>query len=1058
MDASRPNPPRAHKVIFRWCGRCAALAFLGVAGTGVYLNQVGVPFFAKDWLLDSFRARGLSLNFERVRVRLGRGIVAENIAVESLKASGHERVSAAQLQLKLNWNSVFHFAPEIEAIHLSNGRLEIPVNEPGAPESKVVLDHADALIRLAELDTWVIDRFAAQFSGIDITAKGSVTNVSQLWTRGKSGTDDSQKWKKTLGEVADSLGKLQFASAPRIELSFHADPRSPKASDARITVNAVRPKTPWGRAESFSLDGSIKPLLNASNSVGATLSITAARPETPWARAQDCALTVRAEFDGTNSIPRQVIWDLHAKNPNSSQGRARTLEISGRTFVNTGPAAAAATFQIPPPNRTGVWHLTEVPDFQSQLEVHATGLYRTNIDCARLDATGELVHSTNAWHQGQFQVQIGKTRVPQLEVGSLVAALRIEPEVAELPASPQNAWWNWAAPFHVHIAASATNLDSPPLHIDSTAFSADYATNQFSLDALQLKLYGGQVRATAKLDVPTRLASVEAESRFDAHALDPMLTENGRKWLSQYTWPPGTPPTLSGTVSAKLPAWTNTAPDWRAEVLPTLEINAAMSVTNGAYRGIPALGATGHIHLKDRIWSLPDLAVARPEGRLDLDYFDDIPTQQYRFKFHSTIDPRVGRALIPTEKAREAFDAWELTSPPEVDGDIQGQWHQPELIGISARIAVTNTSWRGTHADWVSGTITYTNQVIDVYDGAVADGDQHGTVSKVEYQIPTQWVILSNAVSHVEPARVTRLIGPKTHAMIEPFHFTGVPFVVLNGRFDKYGGNESDVTFNVQAPGEFNWKLLHLTEPTAVVRYVGRMVLVTNVVSKFYGGELHGHLALDTGGTNSVPMGATLHARASKVDVHTMMTGLGQSTNRLEGQLSASAELTTADAQFPESWSGTGKANLHDGFLWDLPLVGIFTPILRTVSSDWGQARFTGGSATFSVTNGKLHSSDLELISSSMKLDYSGTVDLKGQLDATMRAEMFRKVPVLGPIAGLALTPFEKLFEYKLTGSLKQPKAEPLYIPSFLLAPFHPIQTIKGLLPGEKKTNEPPVQ
>ena len=1058
MDASPPKSQRAHKVIFRWCGRCVALGLLGVAGTGVYLNQVGVPLFAKNWLLDSFRARGLSLSFERVRVRLGRGIVAETIAVESLKESGRERVSASQLQLKLNWNSVFHLAPEIESIHLRDGRLEIPINEAGAPESKVELDHADAIIRLAGNDTWIIENFGAQFNGIEITAAGSVTNVSQLWGRGKSGAEDSKQWKKTLGEVAANVRKLQFASAPKIDITFHADPKSLPQSDVRIIVNAIRPNTPWGRAESFTLDGSIMPAQSASNSVHAILSVTAARPESPWVRAQELALTLRADFDGTNSRPQLASWELHARNANAPEGRIRTLELSGRTTPVQGVVVGAAPFRLPPAERIGPWHLESAPQFQSQVELHATGLYRTNLECARLDATGELLHSTNAWHEAQFQVQLAKTKVPQWEMGNLMAALRITPELAEAPAAPQNAWWNRMAPFHVHVSATATNVDSPPFHVDSAAISADYDTNRFSLDALQLQLYGGEVHAKAKLDVPSRLAHVEAESRLDAHALDPMLTETGRKWLGQYTWAPAAPPLLSGTVAAKLPAWTNTAPDWRAEVLPTLEIDATMSVTNGAYRGIPALGAKGHIHLKDRIWSLPDLEVARPEGHLELDYFDDIPTQRYRFKFHSTIDPRVGRALIPTDKAREAFDAWELTSPPEVDGVIQGQWHQPELTGISAHIAVTNTSWRGTHVDRVSGTITYTNQVIDVFDGAVTDGDQHGTVSKVEYQIPTQWVILSNAVSRVEPSRVTRLIGPKTHAMIEPFHFTGVPFVILNGRFDKYGGNESDVSFHVEAPGTFDWKLLHLNEPNAEIRYIGRMVLITNVVSKFYGGDLHGHLALDTGGTSSVPMTATLHAHASKVDVHTMMFGLGQTTNHLEGQLSATADLTSTDAQFPESWSGTGNANLHDGFLWDLPLVGIFTPILRTVSPDWGQARFTGGSATFSVTNGKLHSSDLVLKSASMKLDYSGSVDLKGQLDATMRVEMFRKVPVLGPIAGLALSPFEKLFEYKLTGSIKQPKAEPAYIPSFLLAPFHPIQTIKGLLPGEKKTNEPPVQ
>jgi hypothetical protein len=45
-----------------------------------------------------------------------------------------------------------------------------------------------------------------------------------------------------------------------------------------------------------------------------------------------------------------------------------------------------------------------------------------------------------------------------------------------------------------------------------------------------------------------------------------------------------------------------------------------------------------------------------------------------------------------------------------------------------------------------------------------------------------------------------------------------------------------------------------------------------------------------------------------------------------------------------------------------------------------------------------------------------------------------------------------KLFEYKMTGTLDQPKAEPLYVlPKILLLPFHPFRTLKELLTEEEK-------
>ena len=50
------------------------------------------------------------------------------------------------------------------------------------------------------------------------------------------------------------------------------------------------------------------------------------------------------------------------------------------------------------------------------------------------------------------------------------------------------------------------------------------------------------------------------------------------------------------------------------------------------------------------------------------------------------------------------------------------------------------------------------------------------------------------------------------------------------------------------------------------------------------------------------------------------------------------------------------------------------------------------------------------------------------------------------------LWPVSKIFEYKVTGPLDQPKVEPVFfIPKILLAPFHPIKTIKDMFPENTK-------
>ena len=71
------------------------------------------------------------------------------------------------------------------------------------------------------------------------------------------------------------------------------------------------------------------------------------------------------------------------------------------------------------------------------------------------------------------------------------------------------------------------------------------------------------------------------------------------------------------------------------------------------------------------------------------------------------------------------------------------------------------------------------------------------------------------------------------------------------------------------------------------------------------------------------------------------------------------------------------------------------------------------------------------------RLRYWGTIDLKGKVDARMETELLRNTWVLGPVLSLALWPVSKTFEYQITGTVHEPKSEPVFIPKILF--FHPL-------------------
>ena len=141
---------------------------------------------------------------------------------------------------------------------------------------------------------------------------------------------------------------------------------------------------------------------------------------------------------------------------------------------------------------------------------------------------------------------------------------------------------------------------------------------------------------------------------------------------------------------------------------------------------------------------------------------------------------------------------------------------------------------------------------------------------------------------------------------------------------------------------------------------------------------------------------------------------------------------------------------LHDGLLWDIPIFGLFSPVLNAINKDLGSSRAKEAKGTFILTNSVIYTKNLQIHSPPARLHYDGTVDFTGAVNANIEAEMFRDTFLLGPMLSFLTSPMTKVFEYRVTGSLANPKSEPRFIPKFLMLPLRPFQTIREFLTPEK--------
>jgi hypothetical protein len=169
----------------------------------------------------------------------------------------------------------------------------------------------------------------------------------------------------------------------------------------------------------------------------------------------------------------------------------------------------------------------------------------------------------------------------------------------------------------------------------------------------------------------------------------------------------------------------------------------------------------------------------------------------------------------------------------------------------------------------------------------------------------------------------------------------------------------------------------------------------------------------------------------------------------LGGRLTITNATTASDL----SWFGYGDVTLRDGLIWNEPVFRFVSPILNSVVPGLGNSRARAAAASFIITNSVIATRDLEIHASGMRMQLDGAVDFQGRVQGRIEAGLFRDTPGFGWLLSRVFWPFTKVFTYKIAGSLSRPTFEPVYIPKVLMAPFHPLRTLKELFSDDK--NQP---
>jgi len=439
---------------------------------------------------------------------------------------------------------------------------------------------------------------------------------------------------------------------------------------------------------------------------------------------------------------------------------------------------------------------------------------------------------------------------------------------------------------------------------------------------------------------------------------------------------------------------------------------------------------------------------------MNLNYSGHAFEPAFRLAMRGVVDPWAALPLLD-EDAQFGLKFAKFPNAAFIDGAVTGNLDKLEQIRFEGDLAGTNVVVRDEPFLDFRMHAVYTNDWIFIHE-PIAHRTTNEVLTATFAAIDTKRALmyLTNGFSTTDPYRFTKIIGPVTYNAIAPYIFEKPPVVRAEGIIPLRDERDADIRFQIMGD-DFRYWRFHMNQAEAGVHWHHQYLDVTNVTAKFYGGDMlwEGHFTFkDDDSADYQFKGVCTNA-----DVTPLLRDLvPTATNRIEGTLSGTLVITEANSESMLSWKGHGEGIVRNGFLWDMPIFGIFSGPLDAIVPGLGRSKISRGVGTFTIDNGKVNTKDMEVRAPAFRLRYNGSIDFDGVLDAKVEAELFRNTWIFGKAISAVFWPLAKVFESKVTGQLGAPKTEFAHIPKIMLFPVHPIQTLKDLRGKDKKTEPEP--
>ncbi len=989
----------------RWLRRAALFALLAGLCAVIWFDRVGLPSFFTNGLVESLHQHGLELHFTRIHLSFTRGLVADNVHIGQPQTPESPVVSARQVALEIDYRAAWHRQLQLDGLVVHNGSFILPLSDTNA----LALTNIQADLELPTNDVWSLNDFKADFDGVQLSLSGEVANGREIpnWEifRGKR-TGNAQEAREQLQQFSEALQKVHFGGPALLSLNVYGDALNIHSFYVRLNAAAPFVRTAWGDADQFQLAARLTAPANASTNIDAS--------EDFW----------------TNLHPYRLFWTMKLQRVNGQFLNAHAISVAG--YWNAPILAVTNLAAKLDGGRLNA---------DAELNVASRALAFTN-------SSDFDLHVVNPFLAKEARARFAEftwTEPPHLRVGGSML----------LPAwTNHDANWSAAVLPTIRLDGelAITNGAIQDVPIDSVAAQFSYSNRLWRVSSMSLTQFKTQVEANGTVNDATKNYDWQICGAFDPETLRSfLLPKDTGRIFSHFS---ATEPVhFTARVSGRLNDLDSLAAsghlactNFAVREQHMDNVAGDFFYTNGTIQDTPIDSVSAEFSYSNRLWRFPSMSFSQFKTQVEANGTVNDATQGYDWQIRGTFDPETLRSFLPPKDAGRVFSHLSAAEPVYFTAHFSGRLSDTDSLAASGHLACTNFAVREQHVDNVAGDFSYTNRVLKFFNSRLWRGPETMTADEITLNFNTRLIWFKNGYSTAEPQAVAAAIGPKTAEIMAPYRYLEAPTVLVNGCAplgDVEGRDDINVRFDVVRGAPFETHKFRASLLTGTILWLGQNLILTNVAAQLYGGNGTGYADFDF----RVPHeGADYECwmNITNVDLYGLASDLSSPTNHLKGALSGKIVVTHASTEDWHSVNGYGQAQLRDGLLWDIPVFGFFSTALNQVAPDLGNSRATEASGDFTMANGVIYSDNLQINTGSTRLQYAGTVDLQQNVNARVTAQLLHNVPAVGPVISTVLFPVTKIFEYKVTGNLENPKDQPVYVlPRLLLLPLHPIRSLE---------------